>query len=534
MQALCCCSSRGGDLGRDITTPTAQLPARPAQARLPRARLGGQNHDSPAVMVTTLAPSLVATPRQQAVLDPTVIEIDDSDSEDEPFDLRTPPITALGALKTKLIRRLSQKSQSNRQSQQSIGSSEEELARRAELRRLRQKRIQEELSTENDVANKDFMHAPSRRTSPSPSERADITGSGPRDAIEFSVCDIDTATSNSSDSPAREMIAVALPIVAGNGTSLRRHGSCPTSAPGSCKPLATQDIQVTRDHDAVPRMPPSPQIEPVDTSDSCTTSSVASWSLSYSAVHLAEYIGTLPDVAGGSKKVAEHASDHQPTTLQHNAKDFSRRKCVDRLPSDACTSSRSSTQCRTDHENKSFAAGSHADESNFEQSTAILHDTTHSEHFSPLDLWLRVSNTLQSISHSSTRRNSDSVLESRLERPLLSDINTNTKTPRERPSSSSSTIGTSQDLLKASSRFATNENISASLTRSHNSIEQLARHTTTSGDDDQSVAVKVPSPDLAPTLISSERAPAARCHATKDGPRGSKEIKCDETSSSEY
>ncbi|ETS78700.1 hypothetical protein PFICI_08553 [Pestalotiopsis fici W106-1] len=530
MPALCCCSSRGAYPSGDRSTPIAQLPARPAQARLPRAQRKGQNHDGPAVMIDTPAPSLVATPRQQAVLDPTVIEVDDSDSEDEPSDLRTPPTTALGALKTKLIRRLSQKSQSKRQSQQSIGSSEEELARRAELRRLRQKRIQGELSTETDLVNSGHDHVPSRRTSPSPSERPDITGGGPRDTIEFSVCDIDTATSNSSDSPAREMIAVALPIVVSTGTSLCRHGSCPTSATSPCEPSAPHARQALREHRSVPKMLLSPQMEPPTLSDTSTTSSVASWRLSYSAGHLAEYIGALPDADPESEEMVKHASGQQPTIPRNDANDDTERPHDERLPHAPDAPSRSSTNRRMDHENKSFAAGSHADETNFEQSTAIFHDTTHSEHFSPLDLWLRVSNTLQSISHSSTRRNSDSVLEGRPERPLLSDLDPNTKNARGRPSSSSSQSGMNQNLLKISSCFPTNEKLNAPSTQHWEPAEQLVQHTTLSRDDRQGLAVVNSPADPAPGLADAECTPSAQRNDTKRSAGYLNEIECDKAS----
>lgn len=450
MQALCCCPSRGAHPDRNISTPTAQLPARPAQAKLAKIRVRGQNHDGPAVLIDALAPSLVATPRQQAVLDPTVIEVDNSDSEDEELDQRIPTNTALGAFKTKLIRRLSHKSQSRRQSQQSVGSSEEELARRAELRRLRHKRIQEELSTdaeEVDAGIKSNEHVPSRRTSHSSSERLDITGVGPRDNIEFSVCDIDTATSSSSESPAREMIAVALPIVV-TSTSLRRRSSCPTSPPSACEHSALQATNALREHGSMPKMPLSPHAELGDASDTSSSSSIASWRLSYSAAHLAEYIGGLPGDTPERDNTVIHRAP--PTGTNDDADPRPEKRPVDEsdLPL------RASTVPQVDQEEEdSFASIAHADESNFEQSTAIFHNTTHSEQYSPLDLWLRVSDTLQSISHSSTRRNSDSVLESRPDPALFSEMNPNPKTMRVRTLSSSSGAGVGPDLVKFQGSF---------------------------------------------------------------------------------
>ncbi|KAH6674525.1 hypothetical protein B0J14DRAFT_43183 [Halenospora varia] len=75
---------------------------------------------------------------------------DKSDTEDECKRVRVKKSsTALDAVRQKLRKHLSRESAlSKRRSKSSVGTSEEEVERRAELRRIRHKRIQEELSNE--------------------------------------------------------------------------------------------------------------------------------------------------------------------------------------------------------------------------------------------------------------------------------------------------------------------------------------------------------------------------------------------------
>ncbi|KAG6016531.1 hypothetical protein E4U43_003570 [Claviceps pusilla] len=97
-----------------------------------------------------------------------------------------------------MMKHLSQDVSSRRQSRVSIGHSDEELARRAEVRRLRQKRIQDELERDNEG------DAPSVRSNHSTQRLAALVDlgsprNGPRDTIEFSVDDCAVASSPDSD-----------------------------------------------------------------------------------------------------------------------------------------------------------------------------------------------------------------------------------------------------------------------------------------------------------------------------------------------
>ncbi|KAG6191204.1 hypothetical protein E4U36_000662 [Claviceps purpurea] len=114
------------------------------------------------------------------------------DSHAETKDARgsdlMPHTNTFDGIKARMIKHLSQDVSSRRQSRVSIGHSDEEVARRAEVRRLRQKRIQDELQRDNEG------HAPSVESNHSTQRLATVVDlgsprSGPRDTIEFSVVD---------------------------------------------------------------------------------------------------------------------------------------------------------------------------------------------------------------------------------------------------------------------------------------------------------------------------------------------------------
>ncbi|ORY60113.1 uncharacterized protein BCR38DRAFT_488299 [Pseudomassariella vexata] len=120
------------------------------------------------------APSLMTTPMHQGTVDLDDLEVEDTDTEDERKDTRDSSTSTLDLLKTKLSRRLSQRSDARRSQH---GSSEEEIARRAELKRLMHKRIQEELESEKEAESK----------------HDDSSLIGPRDALEFVIYNEETS-----------------------------------------------------------------------------------------------------------------------------------------------------------------------------------------------------------------------------------------------------------------------------------------------------------------------------------------------------
>lgn len=161
-----------------VTEPQTPFPSQPHhgdKAEYPHGDQQRQNSDRIA------SPSLAVT----VVPEIDLLVVEDSDS-DEP----QPPLTrrasaALGVVKSKIIRHLSAENNPKRQSHISVGNSQEEIARRAELRRLRHRRIQDELQGESDDdasnrSQKTLRHLHSLTSL----HQACV---GPRDIIEFTV-----------------------------------------------------------------------------------------------------------------------------------------------------------------------------------------------------------------------------------------------------------------------------------------------------------------------------------------------------------
>lgn len=108
--------------------------------------------------------------------------VDGFDSENTKLRLGRWASAALSAIITRLTRHTSKENASHHHASITIGNSEEQIARRAELRRLRDKRIQEEL-------HNDYGSDKSSRSVRYISSFTNISGlgRGPRDTIEFAV-----------------------------------------------------------------------------------------------------------------------------------------------------------------------------------------------------------------------------------------------------------------------------------------------------------------------------------------------------------
>ncbi|KAM0459319.1 hypothetical protein ACHAPV_005501 [Trichoderma viride] len=127
---------------------------------------------------------------------PTELEIDqlvvnDSDGDgggNNTLTKTSSTNSALNVVRTKLARHMSNEIETHRRSRASVGHSQEEVARRAELRRFRHQRIQEELKNEDNRA--ESSNTSHRSTSYlSPLIDAGQPRVGPRDTIEFTVAD---------------------------------------------------------------------------------------------------------------------------------------------------------------------------------------------------------------------------------------------------------------------------------------------------------------------------------------------------------
>lgn len=220
---------------------------------------------------------------------------DDNVDEDPAHDSRNRSTSTLQAVKSRIRRHLSQDSL-QRQSE-----TEEQIAHRAEVKRLMRKRIQEELQSEVD-------NAPSRVSTPQlhgPGTAA-LPGNGPRDTIEFTV---DENHKSKEMTPVNAAPVVETVEMEGRSplkSSFRRPSTTcrsfekdnrrPTSLVASEPDWMDADSRAShidchvgiRARNSLPDMPNSPVLLPVRGSVFHDASSLASWRLSLSADKLAD------------------------------------------------------------------------------------------------------------------------------------------------------------------------------------------------------------------------------------------------------
>ncbi|KAJ3488629.1 hypothetical protein NLG97_g6165 [Lecanicillium saksenae] len=158
-----------------------------------------------------------------ALPDSNHIGLDDFGIQNSAVPKRKSSIT-IESVKAKLIRHLSHDKDSSQKPQGSLSSDKEEIARRAELRRFRAKRIQEELkedyskylSPQNSIRSTRYLSA-----------LIDIglPGHGPRDAIEFS---IDSGSYLPAPCPS-PIPSFSSPRFIASNPSMKRWSSCPAT-----------------------------------------------------------------------------------------------------------------------------------------------------------------------------------------------------------------------------------------------------------------------------------------------------------------
>ncbi|KAF5613446.1 uncharacterized protein FSUBG_654 [Fusarium subglutinans] len=114
------------------------------------------------------------------------VDDDDSDSDQDRAQPTKKSSTAFDTVRNKLIRTISHSNNGCHPSHASVGNSEEEVARRAELKRIMHQRIQDELKSDESDDQIESKPTNSIRCMASV---VDVTlpNSGPRDAIEFGV-----------------------------------------------------------------------------------------------------------------------------------------------------------------------------------------------------------------------------------------------------------------------------------------------------------------------------------------------------------
>lgn len=322
MTVFCCCgvprppkTATPSTLSPQNQTPkpSGALPALPPPARLPVAGpltsnpviaipLSADAHrDSPSKSGTSLqlATSSVIVPIGPADLSDLVVE----DSDDDLPGRSTEPsksTSTLQLVKENIRRHLSQDSLPKKKSRSAVGSSQEEIQRRAELKRLMHKRIQEELRIEQSH-ERSQSEVSSVLPPPRSSSLDYLPGGGPRDALEFSVAQEEEEAHPDMTSS----------TIAKSGASISPSGAVPPSDKENSRPRANSlkyptiafNQKPIRERNSLPEMPASPVLAPQRYSNTIDTSSLGSWRLSYSATQLEDFLSFIDQ--DGSSKDAE-------------------------------------------------------------------------------------------------------------------------------------------------------------------------------------------------------------------------------------
>ncbi|KAH7635837.1 hypothetical protein B0T09DRAFT_329810 [Sordaria sp. MPI-SDFR-AT-0083] len=323
MTVFCCCGVPRPPKTATLSTsspknqtpnPSGVLPAVPPPARLPVA---GPLTSNPVIAIPLsvdahrdsssksgaslqLATSSVIVPIGPADLSDLVVE----DSDDELPGRSTEPsksTSTLQLVKENIRRHLSQDSLPKKKSRSAVGSSHEEIQRRAELKRLMHKRIQEELRIEQ--SHERAQSEVSSVLPPPKSSSLDyLPGGGPRDTLEFSVA-------QEEEEPHPDMTSLA---IAKSGASVSPSAQATPLSDKENNHIRTNILQYPtisfsqkpiRERNSLPEMPASPVLAPRRSSNTIDTSSLGSWRLSYSATQLEDFLSFIDQ--DGSSKDAE-------------------------------------------------------------------------------------------------------------------------------------------------------------------------------------------------------------------------------------
>lgn len=399
MSILCCCRNRQL-VRKETQTEAIELPVQPPRARLSKTLSRSETDMYLSSILASRGPSQLMNPTYHNMVDPEAVEVDDSDEDGTERDTRGPNIGALGSLRTKLIRRLSHRVDSKSGSRPSIGTSDEELARRAELKRLMHKRIQEELKSEEE--EEDLRVAPPRRPSINNCREPELSGGGPRDTIEFSVSNIDEQEIRKDIGTLPETSISPTSVIRGPQDQIPQRTSCSKSANRSIDNSYHGCNQSLNEIEAALRPPSPPHLTPVHLlgESGRESPSTASWRLSYSAIHIESYIEPLvearqlsPEPDNFSTKQEDGASQpHETDTTTNFSNPTMQDETID-------------TSQTMQFEHLAYPERSH------KESDISSHSTETSDgRYSPLDVWLR-SQDLHCASILSSRSNSAMALE---------------------------------------------------------------------------------------------------------------------------
>lgn len=289
-----------------------ELPCRPPPARLSQpdsSALGLSPHATTAR--SSLTNPLPCT-ADEALIQPAELVMEDSEDDNhgevQVHNSRNRSTSTLEAVKARIRRHLSQDSIS-RQSE-----TEEQIARRAEVKRLMRRRIQEELQSETDEAI-----SLSSTLRPLAAASVTLAGNGPRDTIEFVVEEanrenelqhpdaLKTAklTDGRTDGKNDQRLSKTMSRRSSTmscGQENHPHGSRPVSlcdwvleAAAAANASRPDAFKHARRRSSLPDIPHSPTLRPISSTSFHNASSIASWRLPLSDAQLADLLALEQD-----------------------------------------------------------------------------------------------------------------------------------------------------------------------------------------------------------------------------------------------
>ena len=306
MTLFCCCSSPRSHSSRAPSVPhqadqdMIRLPTPPPPVRLP-----GLQFDNPSVAAAGAVPGQkislqLAIPTPVTALTPTELgqlaADDDADSDDD-WDqgMANKNGGTLQLVRRGIRRHVSQDSLGRSKSRSAVGTSEEEIARRAELKRLMHKRIQDELQSEarQEIQSETSSRYAGRRIESLP-------GGGPRDNLEFSVAHTSEDTRGDQKQARSPSIFANYPEVRptrrGDPSSAHvRRASCPDHFSNPRARFPSKVHTSPSESQSLPKLSTTPDLVPKHLPSIARTSSLDSWRLSYNAGHLGDLLSLHND-----------------------------------------------------------------------------------------------------------------------------------------------------------------------------------------------------------------------------------------------
>ncbi|KAI1126886.1 hypothetical protein F5Y10DRAFT_293339 [Nemania abortiva] len=363
-------------------------------------------------LLASRGPSQVVIPAYHNIVDPEVVDVDDSDEDGPERDAGESKTGTLGSFRTRLIRRLSHRVDTKAGSRPSAGTSGEELARRAELKRLMHKRIQEELKSEEEEEeeNDDGDPRPTqpKRHSINNCREPELHGGGPRDTIEFAVSGADEQETGKEGTTVPETSLPLKPVVDGPQGSHAQRTICSESAKMSTNDSYHECNASFNEVESIMRSPSPLHLTPVHLlgGNGRESPSTTSWRLSYSEIHIESYIEPLVEARQVSSPPSpepepENAPPKQESNATHPHEADVTTNCSNLTMHDETVDTSQTMQI-----NQGVAH-----ERNYKESdiSSDLVEATDGR-YSPLDVWLR-SQDLHCASILSSRPNSEMALE---------------------------------------------------------------------------------------------------------------------------